>query len=236
MSSKVPRSSSTTASRCPSWASASRQVPDDEAERAVATALEAGHRSIDTAAIYGNEEGTGKAIAASACPARTSSSPPSLEQRPGHDSTLARSTRRWRSWDFDYVDPYPIHWPLPSPTRTSTPTRRSRSASADGRVRAIGSLQLPARAPARRLLAETRSSPRSLDRELHLGHLQQREGASAHAERGHRHLEAWSPLGQGKARREWRSLGDRAKHERTPAQGGAGAGAPARQRRDPEVR
>jgi len=38
------------------------QVPDDEAERAVATALEAGYRSIDTAAIYGNEEGTGKAF------------------------------------------------------------------------------------------------------------------------------------------------------------------------------
>src|SRR5690349_24757342 len=33
------------------------QVPDDEAEQAVAAALEAGYRSIDTAAIYGNEEG-----------------------------------------------------------------------------------------------------------------------------------------------------------------------------------
>src|ERR1700748_1262304 len=44
------------------------QVPDDEAERAVATALEAGYRSIDTAAIYGNEEGTGKAVAASGLP------------------------------------------------------------------------------------------------------------------------------------------------------------------------
>ncbi|MFE6820123.1 aldo/keto reductase, partial [Streptomyces sp. NPDC057675] len=32
------------------------QVPDDEAAAAVATALEAGYRSIDTAAIYGNEE------------------------------------------------------------------------------------------------------------------------------------------------------------------------------------
>src|ERR1051325_6040426 len=40
------------------------QVPDDEAEQAVTTALESGYRSIDTAAIYGNEEGPGKAIAA----------------------------------------------------------------------------------------------------------------------------------------------------------------------------
>ncbi len=44
------------------------QVPDDEAEQAVATALESGYRSIDTAAIYGNEEGTGKAIATSGIP------------------------------------------------------------------------------------------------------------------------------------------------------------------------
>ncbi len=53
------------------------QVPDAEAETAVAAALEAGYRSIDTAAIYGNEEGTGKAIARSGVPVRTSSSPPS---------------------------------------------------------------------------------------------------------------------------------------------------------------
>ena len=44
------------------------QVPDAEAEHAVGTALEAGYRSIDTAAIYGNEKGTGKAVAASGLP------------------------------------------------------------------------------------------------------------------------------------------------------------------------
>jgi diketogulonate reductase-like aldo/keto reductase len=53
------------------------QVADDEAERAVSTALEAGYRSIDTAAIYGNEEGTGRAIAPPGSPVRSSSSPPS---------------------------------------------------------------------------------------------------------------------------------------------------------------
>ncbi|MDU5420484.1 MAG: aldo/keto reductase, partial [Cutibacterium avidum] len=41
------------------------QVPADEAEKAVSTALEAGFRHIDTAAIYGNEEGVGRALAAS---------------------------------------------------------------------------------------------------------------------------------------------------------------------------
>ena len=39
------------------------QVPDDEAQRAVEAALEAGYHSIDTAMIYGNEAGVGRAIA-----------------------------------------------------------------------------------------------------------------------------------------------------------------------------
>src|SRR3954454_20916378 len=44
------------------------QTPPDETERAVATALDAGYRHIDTAAIYGNEAETGRAIANSGVP------------------------------------------------------------------------------------------------------------------------------------------------------------------------
>ena len=38
------------------------QVPAEEAEQAVLTALKAGYRHIDTAAAYGNEEGVGRAV------------------------------------------------------------------------------------------------------------------------------------------------------------------------------
>ena len=41
------------------------RVPDEETERAVLTALDAGYRSIDTASLYGNEAGVGRALAAS---------------------------------------------------------------------------------------------------------------------------------------------------------------------------
>jgi len=41
------------------------QVPNEEAAKVVGTAISTGYRSIDTAAIYGNEIGVGKAIAAS---------------------------------------------------------------------------------------------------------------------------------------------------------------------------
>ena len=39
------------------------QVPDDQATAAVLSALNSGYRSIDTAAIYGNEAGVGQAVA-----------------------------------------------------------------------------------------------------------------------------------------------------------------------------
>ena len=41
------------------------QVPDDGAQAAVSEALKVGYRSIDTAKVYENETGTGKAIAES---------------------------------------------------------------------------------------------------------------------------------------------------------------------------
>ena len=44
------------------------QIPDTDATAAVEHALEAGYRHIDTAAIYGNEEGVGRAIARGGVP------------------------------------------------------------------------------------------------------------------------------------------------------------------------
>jgi 2,5-diketo-D-gluconate reductase A len=41
------------------------QVGNDETTAAVTTALECGYRSIDTAALYGNESGVGAAITSS---------------------------------------------------------------------------------------------------------------------------------------------------------------------------
>jgi len=44
------------------------KVPDEQAAEAVGAAFGAGYRSIDTAAMYGNEQGVGKAIADSGIP------------------------------------------------------------------------------------------------------------------------------------------------------------------------
>ena len=44
------------------------QIPAEQTEQAVADALAAGYRALDTAAAYGNEEAVGRAIAASGIP------------------------------------------------------------------------------------------------------------------------------------------------------------------------
>ena len=44
------------------------QVSDEETEKAVLEALKAGYRLLDTAAVYGNEAGVGRAIKASGIP------------------------------------------------------------------------------------------------------------------------------------------------------------------------
>ncbi|GAA3293034.1 hypothetical protein GCM10020295_13810 [Streptomyces cinereospinus] len=104
MSSKVPPIILNNGVEMPQLGFGVWQVPDDEAEQAVATALEAGYRSIDTAAIYGNEEGTGKALAASGLPARSSSSPPSSGTAtrgttpPCALSTSPSASSAWTTW------------------------------------------------------------------------------------------------------------------------------------------
>jgi diketogulonate reductase-like aldo/keto reductase len=65
------------------------QVPDDETETAVTTALEVGYRSIDTAAAYGNEAGVGAAIAKSGIPRKDLFITTKLwNSNHGYDSTL----------------------------------------------------------------------------------------------------------------------------------------------------
>jgi diketogulonate reductase-like aldo/keto reductase len=182
------------------------QVPDDEAETAVATALEAGYRSIDTAAIYGNEEGTGKAIAASGLPREELFVTTKLwNDDQGYDATLRAFETSLAKLGLEYVDLYLIHWPLPSQDRYVDTYKAFEKLHADGLIRAIGvSNFLPEHLD--RLIAETSVVPAVKQIELH-PHLQQRA------------VEAWSPLGQGKGLLEVPAIVAIArKHDRTPAQ------------------
>ncbi|MFG2659770.1 aldo/keto reductase [Streptomyces sp. NPDC048425] len=193
------------------------QVPDAEAEKAVATALEAGYRSIDTAAIYGNEEGTGKAIAASGIAREKLFVTTKLwNADQGYDATLRAFDASLDKLGLDYLDLYLIHWPLPSKDSYVDTYKAFEKIYADGRAKAIGvSNFLPEHLE--RLIGETSIIPAVNQIELH-PHLQQRAAREFHAEQGIA-TEAWSPLGQGKGLLEVPAIVAIAqKHGRTPAQ------------------
>ncbi|MFJ1901225.1 aldo/keto reductase [Streptomyces sp. NPDC088115] len=193
------------------------QVPDDEAAKAVATAIESGYRSIDTAAIYRNEGGTGKAIAASGVARDELFVTTKLwNSEQGYDSTLRAFDASLDKLGLDYVDLYLIHWPVPAKDAYVDTYRAFEKIYADGRARAIGvSNFLPEHLE--RLLGETSVVPALNQIELH-PQLQQAESRALHAKHGIL-TEAWSPLGSGKGLLEVPTVVAVArKHDRTPAQ------------------
>jgi len=193
------------------------QVPDDEAERAVATALEAGYRSIDTAAIYGNEKGTGRGLASSGVARKDLFVTTKLwNADQGYDSTLRAFDASLEKLGLDYIDLYLIHWPMPAKDKYIDTYKAFEKLYADGRAKAIGvSNFLPEHLE--KLIDATSVIPAVNQIELH-PHLQQQALREYHAEQGIA-TEAWSPLGSGKGLLEVPAIVAIAqKHNRTPAQ------------------
>ena len=192
------------------------QVGDDEAQAAVSTALDCGYRSIDTAALYGNEHGVGVAVRASGI-AREELFVTTKLWNADHGAARVRPAFE-RSLDelaLDYVDLYLIHWPVPSRDLFIETWRAFEGLYSDGRVRAIGvSNFTPAQLA--RLLAETDGVPAVNQVELHPG-FQQPELRAFHREHGIA-TEAWSPLGQGAALRHPVITRLAERHGKTPAQ------------------
>lgn len=90
------------------------ELSDDETERAVSAALEAGCRLIDTAAVYGNEAAVGRAIAASGIPrAELFVTTKLANADQGFTSAQEACKASLERLGLDYVDLYLIHWPAP---------------------------------------------------------------------------------------------------------------------------
>ncbi|MFE9571109.1 aldo/keto reductase [Streptomyces sp. NPDC006692] len=193
------------------------QVPDDEAAKAVSTAIESGYRSIDTAAIYENETGTGKAVAASGVAREELFVTTKLwNSQQGYDSTLRAFDASLDKLGLDYVDLYLIHWPVPAKDAYVDTYRAFEKIYEDGRAKAIGVSNFQP-VHLERLLGETSVVPAVNQIELH-PQLAQAESRALHAKHSIA-TEAWSPLGQGRGLLEVPTVVAIAqKHGRTPAQ------------------
>ncbi|WP_029136775.1 aldo/keto reductase [Nakamurella lactea] len=190
------------------------QVPADETQRAVETALQAGYRHIDTAAAYRNEAGVGAAIAAAGLPREELFITTKL--RNGEQATAAEAFEASRqALGLEVIDLYLIHWPVPSQDKYIDAWKALEKIYADGGARAIGvSNFLPEHLE--RLLAATDVLPTVNQIEVHPT-FQQRELAAATRDAGIA-VEAYSPLGQGADLTDPAVLAIAQAHDATPAQ------------------
>lgn len=192
------------------------QVPPEDAAAAVATALQAGYRSIDTAALYANEAGVGEAVRKSGLnrdEVYITSKVWNSEQ--GYDSTLRAFDATMAELEMDYLDLYLIHWPVPSADRYVDTFRAMQEIKSQGRVGSIGVSNFT-REHLKRLIGETGETPVLNQVELHpsLAHPELR---AFHAEHGIA-TEAWAPLGQGSELKDPTIGSIAAEVGRTPAQ------------------
>jgi 2,5-diketo-D-gluconate reductase A len=174
------------------------KIPPAETEPAVAIALDVGYRHIDTAEMYGNEEGVGQAVRRSGLDRDEVFVTSKLnngfhrpdDARVAFDGTL-------KALGFDYVDLFLIHWPLPtlyggdfvSTWRTLEDFHR------DGRARSIGVSNFQVH-HLERLAAETDTVPAVNQVEIH-PYLTNEEVRAYDREHGIA-TEPWSPIAKGR--------------------------------------
>ncbi|MEV8195600.1 aldo/keto reductase [Rhodococcus pyridinivorans] len=171
------------------------QIPEDETTAAVSAALETGYRHIDTAAIYGNEAGVGRALADSGLSRDELFITTKVwNSDQGYDATLRAFDTSLAALGLDRLDLYLIHWPTPARDLYADTWRALERLVEEGRLRAAGVSNFQP-AHLQRLLDGSSLVPTINQIELHPS-LQQSELRAFHAEHGIA-TEAWSPLAQG---------------------------------------
>lgn len=164
---------------------------------AVRTAIINGYRSIDTAAIYGNEQGVGQGIREGLEAVGIGRQELFVTSKVwnsdlGYESTIAAYEESLSKLGLDYLDLYLIHWPVEGKYKEAW--RALETLYQQGKVRAIGVSNFQIHhledlmndAAIKPMVNQVEYHPRLTQKELH-------KFCKGHGIQ----LEAWSPLMQG---------------------------------------
>lgn len=192
------------------------QTPEPEAAASVAAALRTGYRLVDTAAIYGNENGVGAGLRESGLAREQYFVTTKLwNDHQGYDETLRAFDDSLKRLRLDYVDLYLIHWPAPRQGRYLDSWRALIRLKEEKRARSIGVSNFQV-THLEVIVAETGVTPAVNQIELHPD-FQQQGLQTYHGARGIR-TQSWSPLGQGTLLTSGTVREIAAKHGKTAAQ------------------
>ncbi len=189
-----------------------------EAVNAVKTAISHGYRSVDTAAVYGNEESVGKGIQEGLKETGISREDLFVTSKVwnsdlGYDATIAAYETSLKKLGLDYLDLYLIHWPVEGKYREAW--RALETLYNEGRVKAIGVSNFQIHhledllkdADVKPMVNQVERHPRLTQNELH-----------AFCKTNDIQLEAWSPLMQGELLTNDVLQGIADKHQKSVAQ------------------
>lgn len=191
-----------------------RLEENGQVEKAVLNALRNGYRMIDTANVYHNEKGVGKAIKMSGIPRKQiilSSKVGNKQQ--GYESTKITFYDSLEALQTDYLDIYLIHWPQGMLTLETW--RAMEELYQEGLIRAIGVSNFDIH-HLQFLLSNSNIIPAVNQIEFHPRHWS--EKLYAYCMEKKIRVMAWSPLMLGKATRISEIRNMALKYNKTPAQ------------------
>jgi 2,5-diketo-D-gluconate reductase A len=192
------------------------QVPEADTAETVGLALKTGYRSIDTAAMYGNEAGVRDAVLTSELDRGDLFITTKLGNPDhGRHHVPHAFEQSLDKLGGDYIDLYLIHWPIPHNGLYVETWEALCALRDEGRVRSIGVSNFHVD-HLERIIDATGVVPAVNQIELH-PRLQQLELRRFHDEHGIV-TEAWSPLGKAQFLDDPTIERIAAAHGRTPAQ------------------
>lgn len=192
------------------------QTPNDVAVQAVETALKAGYRHVDTAAVYQNEAGVGEGLRASGVArGEIFLTTKVWNDDQGYDQTLRAMDASLERLGTDYVDLYLIHWPSAYRGKFVETWKALIRLREEGKAKSIGVSNFEGDY-LEEIIAATDVTPALNQIQLH-PRFQQRAMRAKHEKLGIL-TESWSPLGQGKLLDDPLIADIAARHGKSPAQ------------------